>query len=218
MPKGKKGFQKGHHINRGATFSVEHRRKLAEAKKGRKLSEITRARMSASQRRYYALPVLGMKRRARMSEVSEGQNNPFYGKHHTEATRQKMSNADKELWKNADHAKKMFEAQQHKPNQEELFLDALIQLNFPDEFKYVGDGKVWIEGKNPDWININGKKIVIEYNGFVWGVDIPNVGHSLKKDTLKAEHYAKYGFKTINLSRDDLNERTVVTRIKLFLR
>ena len=53
------------------------------------------------------------------------------------------------------------------PTNDEKYLDAILQLNFPHEWKYVGDGNFWIEGRNPDFVNCNGKKIVIEYNGFL---------------------------------------------------
>jgi hypothetical protein len=60
-------------------FSEEHRRKLREAKLGKKLPESTKAKMSA---------------------VRSGENNPFYGKTHSETTkkllREKKNHISKE--------------------------------------------------------------------------------------------------------------------------
>lgn len=52
-----------------------------------------------------------------------------------------------------------------KPNEYGKILDAILQEIFPNEWKYVGDGQLIINGKNPDWVNINGKKQLIE----LWG-------------------------------------------------
>jgi hypothetical protein len=103
-----------------------------------------------------------------------------------------------------------------RPNKEEIYIDAILQLNFPKEWKYVGDGKLWIEGKNPDFTNINGQKIVIEYNGFRGktknGI---NFGHTPEKDKAKSEHYAKYGLATINLYPEDIkSEIELINKIK----
>jgi len=46
----------------------------------------------------------------------------------------------------------------------EKVVDELIRFITPDRFRYVGDGKVWIKGKCPDWIN-EGEKKIIELSG-----------------------------------------------------
>ena len=47
-----------------------------------------------------------------------------------------------------------------KSSLETKFEDIINQFNLP--YKFVGDGKFFIERKNPDFININGEKIAIE--------------------------------------------------------
>lgn len=119
-----------------------------------------------------------------------------------------LSDAGKKRWRDNEYAKNIFSKQHKRPNTQELYLDAFLQLNFPKQWKYVGDGKIWIEGKNPDFININGKKIVIEYNGF-------KLTHTPEKDKDKTEHYAHFGFDTINLYEKDLkNEAELINTIR----
>lgn len=97
-----------------------------------------------------------------------------------------------------------------KPNQQELYIDAILQLNFPHEWRYVGDGEVWISRKNPDFINVNGKKLLIEFNGFYT--------HTKERDEAKAQHYLAYGFRTLNLYYPDIkNENLIVEKIKGFI-
>jgi hypothetical protein len=137
----------------------------------------------------------------------------------SETSKNKMSQKKKDSWRNPLYAKKQSITIGRKPNQDELYVDAILQLDFPNEWKYVGDGKFWIEGKNPDFVNVNGKKIVIEYNGFR-AIDRTGkiFGHTEEKDQAKTYHYAKYGFKTINLYRKDLNNLEEILKNKFILR
>jgi len=69
----------------------------------------------------------------------------------------------------------------------ESYLEYWLNRNKPGEYKYVGSSReVCIGGKFPDFINVNGKKEVIELFGFYW--------HSEEEVEKKIEHYKKYGF------------------------
>ena len=81
--------------------------------------------------------------------------------------------------------------------QPELMFEAICKSNnLP--FHYVGDGQVWIgkKGKkqlNPDFIEVNGKKICIEIMGRYW--HSPLLNKNLREDALQAyreKHYRKY--------------------------
>jgi len=70
------------------------------------------------------------------------------------------------------------------------------------QYKYVGNGEVWIGNKNPDFIEINGKKLLIEvYNSYFKG----STKESCKQyEKERYQHFAKYGYKTIFLNEFDL--------------
>ena len=126
-------------------------------------------------------------------------------------TRLKLSQLHKRLWKDPKYAINFFKKLARKPNKDELYLNNILKNYFPNEWKYVGDGKIWIDGRNPDFINNNGKKIVIEYNGF-------RLKHTKEYDRKKTLHYKKYGFKTINIYPKELkNEKELVDRIKMVI-
>lgn len=57
-----------------------------------------------------------------------------------------------------------------KPNKLEILLNSLLEKHFPDEFLFNGDLSqgVMLGGLIPDFININGKKKVIELFGDYW--------------------------------------------------
>ena len=122
--------------NKGKTLSEEHKRKDSEALKGRIISEEHRNKISEALKGKKKSEEHKKKLRVPKSEehvknVSNalkgkyvGENNPFYGKKHTEEikqklresnlgkktseeTKQKSSNSHKELWKNKEFVDKM---------------------------------------------------------------------------------------------------------------
>jgi group I intron endonuclease len=110
-------------VKKGKKFSEEHCRKIGDAHRGRKVPLVSRKRLSKSvktlwqnadfQDRWHASRwdaahrksqgdksrgrVYSAEIRARMSaghkDTQNGKDNPFYGRHHTEATKQKIRDA-----------------------------------------------------------------------------------------------------------------------------
>lgn len=120
--------------------------------------------------------------------------------------RQKIA---KDLWKNKEYREKVF--LNIKPNKKEIFLLKLLNYAFPNEWKYVGNGKVWINGKCPDFINVDGKKLLIELYGDYW--------HKGQNGEDRINHFAKYGFKTLIIWEKELrNQNQVIYRINNFLK
>lgn len=110
--------------------------------------------------------------------------------------------------------RKGFEAVRRKPTAPELKLAAIIE-RYGLPYRYVGDGAIWIESCNPDFINIDGAKGIIELFGTYW--------HTTKikkwRDTEsgRAYRYAEYGFKTLVIWENELkDEKAVVKKIKKF--
>ena len=103
-----------------------------------------------------------------------------------------------------------------KPNRPEKKLIKLFKLNnLP--YKYVGNGQVIIGNKNPDFINCNGQKKIIEMFGDYW--------HSEKNKKLNWKItefgtkaiYSQYGFKTLVIWQSELdNLDSVLERVKKF--
>ena len=80
-----------------------------------------------------------------------------------------------------------------KPTGTEVLLDEWLQESYPGEWKYVGNNEVRIGNKNPDFININGKKAVIELFGSYHHGLAEVTGGSRSEDST-ITHYKKYGF------------------------
>jgi very-short-patch-repair endonuclease len=83
-----------------------------------------------------------------------------------------------------------------KPNKHEKYL-ILFFKKYKLPFKYVGDFSIWINGKNPDFINKK-KKLIIEYFGDYWHQD-------KLKDKKRLNKFKLKDYKTLIIRTKDLN-------------
>lgn len=193
-------------------------------KKGYKQSEEHRRKLSLSHK--------GKKYKAMSDKGRENMSNAHKGHRHSEETKRKMSKSHKEgltkkvrekysnrqikLWQNSEYKEKqlkaIFEGYKLRPTKSERQLKRLLGKLFPNEYKYVGDGTFWINGKNPDFINVNGQKKVIELFGDYWHSK-RITGLSKKKHLQKRiNHFAKYGFKTLIVWECELQDVKSLSR------
>jgi hypothetical protein len=141
----------------------------------------------------------------------KGKDAPMFGKHHSSEalkkigegnqgksrsskTRKKISRFQKELWKNPEHAKKVFA--HRSPNSKELECFDIIDSVAPKDFKFVGNGEFVLGGKCPDFMNVNGKKLLIEFNSEYW--------HKGENTRTRYRHFAKYGHRTLFIWQREL--------------
>lgn len=102
---------------------------------------------------------------------------------------------------------KGFKARFRRPTRpEKRFIAFCRQYNLP--FKYIGKGDVWIGKRNPDFIDCNGRKVVVEILGNYWHK--PEDAFSMKKD------YAQYGFECITIWENETKDESRL--LGLFLR
>jgi len=150
------------------------------------------------------------------------------GKHHSEQTRRKMNishggdgrfkferlptciDCGKEL---GDYRSKRCKScntkEQHRrnafnynttPNKPERQLNKLLNKLLPKQYKFVGDNKIMIDTFNPDFVNCNGQKKIIELYGDYWH-KLPEV---MKRDKRRKIAYKKYGYKTLIIWENEL--------------
>ena len=198
----------------GKPHSQQIRKRIGDAQKGEKNHRWNKHN-SEKQKNAVKIALSGISRSEEVKQKIKNtkREHPFYP---SIEIKSKESEAGKIRWKNPEYAKMMAEKLNLKPNDEELYLDAILQLNYPNTWKYVGDNAFGIEGKYPDWIHIQGEKAVIEYNGFRIKdkADI-TYGHTNEKDIAKTEHYQKYGYKTINIYKEDLDHpEKIIKKVK----
>lgn len=112
-------------------------------------------------------------------------------------------------FQNPEWVKNLYKARNAKPNKAELKLIGILDKNFPNEWEYVGDGKMILAGKIPDFINVNGKKQVIELFGRYW--------HRGENPQDRIDLFKQFGFSTVIIMDNELkDERLIVERVQDF--
>lgn len=127
--------------------------------------------------------------------------------------RKKTCVTQKKLWSNADYRNKQIKmlrkSSSIRPTRPEKIVLQICQLNnLP--FNYVGDGKVIINGFNPDFIDKDSRKI-IEVNGFYWH----NLPENRKRDILKKSIFRRMGYAILFLKELDIykNPQKIVEKL-----
>ena len=114
--------------------------------------------------------------------------------------------ASKKTWEIPGYRVKVVRASRaatrNKQNKSEKLLNRLLQTFLPKEYKFVGDGKVIIDGFCPDFININGQKKIIEFFGNYWH----NKPEVVERDKRRLITYKKYGYKTLIIWGQELKD------------
>lgn len=189
------------------TFSSEHIKKLRESHIGKPVSLETRRKLHDKN----IGKILSKEHKIKIGIAHKGKIGWNKGKHHTERTKKRISEAlkgDKHpQYRNSDNILKITKNIQKRPTKiETIFKGICEKNNIP--FHYTGDGQLWIgtEKKlNPDFIEANGKKICVEIFGEYWHNRLINPG--LTEDRTmpyRKEHYKIYGWKSIFLWETDL--------------
>jgi len=148
-------------------------------------------------------------KQARCQKYS-GEGNPRFGAVVSPETRAKISEDHKRRCQDPQEIARLLKQVTctMKPTKlEQRVIQIIEEYNLP--FKYVGNGKVWIAGKCPDFINTNGRKQFIEVFGIYW--------HDMFDVARRIEHFHEYGFDTLVIWEDELvNIPKVTKRIKRF--
>lgn len=83
----------------------------------------------------------------------------------------------------------------------------------PKEYKFTGDGGIILGGFNPDFINCNGQKKIIELYGDYWH----NKKELISRDKRRLKTYKKYGYKLLIIWEHELKDpEKVISKIMEF--
>jgi len=105
----------------------------------------------------------------------------------------------RKLWKSSETRDEMtkkllFNTLKRPTSYEQKIIDLCHRSHLP--FKYVGNRQVIICYRNPDFIEINGKKLLIEIYDSYW--------HPKNYEESRSKIFSKYGFKTLFLNEKDI--------------
>ena len=178
-------------------------RRIAMARARKVLQESGTAPWNKGERGCYSEETL-----RKMGTDKAGKSSSMKGKHFPLEVAIENRRRALSYWQDPEYVFKQMKARGVKPNKPEHKLIVLIEENnLP--YKYVGDGQFILGGKCPDFLNVNGKKQVIELFGTYW--------HDILDIARRTEHFRQYGFDTLVIWEDELKDRQKVTaKIKRF--
>jgi len=114
---------------------------------------------------------------------------------------------NRKMTEDPEFAKSVFEKRQFKQTSLEKELEALLKEDAPDEWKYVGDGQVWFAGMNPDFMNINGKKKIIEVNGCYWHeCEECGFGEGDPKEEKRIQKFNGFGWEVLTIWEHEFDD------------
>ena len=132
------------------------------------------------------------------------------GKQHSEKTKQILSENSFKNWENPLYIEKYRNGLNLKPNKPETFLLNLLNDLYPNEWKYTGDFSFTINGKCPDFTNVNGQKQLIELFGDYW--------HKDDNPQDRVGIFKEFGWNTLVIWEKELKDiGKVIERIRIYI-
>ena len=170
------GFKKGHiPWNTGLRMSDEIKEKISKFNKGKTLSNEHKAKIGIANRGKVrseeAKKLVSDKNRGR---IPWNKGTSLFS-HCSDESKQKIKDG--------------FRKMMCKPNYSEVKLEQILNDLYPNEWRYIGNGVVWIGDKNPDFMNVNGQKKLIELFGEQW--------HKPEDEEIRKSHFKEFGFNTL---------------------
>lgn len=204
--------------NKGRQFTDDTKKKMSESKKGKKLSESHKKKISEGNKGRSCPNLKGENNPAKRPEVRKkiSENNSMKNP----KVREKHQKAVKDLWQNPEYVKKVMEGTARRPTKPEQKLESILNHIFPYEYRYNGNFncRIVISGKIPDFVNINGKKKLIEFNGcyfhncpVCYPDGVETYKDANKRDAKRIELFKKYGWDTLVIWEHDMKDIALVT-------
>ena len=176
-------------------FSCPDNRRRARDKALKQWSDPEkRALMTDGNRRRAEDPITRKKISETVKSIWHDQDGPY----RTEEKMNKLSNSMLKLWKDPEYVSKIKKSRLLKPNKAERKLLGILNDLFPNEWKFVGDFSFMIDGKNPDFLNVNGQKKLIELFGDYW--------HQGDNPQDRIDIFKPFGFDTLVVWESELGD------------
>lgn len=194
-------------------YKISTGKKISKAKIGKPHkphSEETKLKMSLNNSRYW-------QGKHRSKEWKEKVSNKLILYRQRPEVKQKTSKISKKLWQKEAYReiviKNALKGLLKRPTSfEKKLIDLINENNLP--FKYIGNGDLIIGYKNPDFIETNGKKLLIETYAKFW--------HPQNYEKQRSKLFKKFGYKTLFLNENHLQSRNwqkiCLNKISMFMK
>ena len=182
--------------SKGKKLSKEHVKKVQLANIGQKRLPEAIQKMRESTLSLWENP-----------EYREKNIQSHLGQTRTPEASEKARKAMLQLWSNPEWAinqiKAMAKGKHHlRPNCSEILLQEILNKYFPKIWKFVGNGKLVIGRKNPDFINIFTRNHLIELYGTYW--------HRNDNPQDMINYYREYEYKCLVIWENELDKTNLI--------
>jgi len=195
------------------------------ASKAKRVGKHWGRHFSDSDKEKSRLTMLSPEVNEKISSKLRGEKNPFFGKHHTAEQRRISSERNKELIRTSPEYRKQLLEYAYKgwltltkqlqryrslglPNPAENKLYAILEDLCPGQYSY-NNGWFQLGGKIPDFVNINGKKKLIELFGEGY--------HKKIEEETRPAYLKQYGWDTLVVWAKEIDSGVAFQKIKHFL-
>jgi hypothetical protein len=182
--------------NKNRIISSETRQKLSESSTGRLWSDERKKKLSD----YWMGRVITREQRDAIRESLLRQHD-------------RLSASAKLLWQDPVKVEKMVakmrKARQVRPNNLESSIIEMLNKNFPDEWKYTGNGGLVINRYCPDFLRNHGHNQLIEIYGDYW--------HKGENPQDRIDLFDSFGYKTLVLWESEVHKMSEAEFIKCII-
>jgi hypothetical protein len=179
--------------NKGRKHTTETRNKMSQAGKGRIVSEATKKKIAQQ-----------LTGKPRSEAVKQAMRN--YWLQHKDISIERGKAAWKDPIKVKTMLHNMGKARGVKPNKLEFSMAEMLSKHFPDEWEYVGDGRLIIGKWCPDFVRNHGNNQLIELFGDYW--------HRGENPQDRIDLFKQHGYDTIVIWQSELKKLGEVEIIK----
>lgn len=203
------------HISERTKMGWKAKKATGFIKRGSPKSEETREKIRQASLNQWSNP----KTRKRIlnattsSEANEKRRQAILGRKCTPEHKEKVRQKALQQWRNPETRDRLIKSllNMRSPNNLEIKVLDMLNSNFDNEWKFVGNGELIIGGFNPDFINANGRKLIIEFFGRPW--------HKPHEEKLRQKIFAQYGYRTLIIWSEELRDKSkLVARIDTWLK
>ncbi len=186
----------------GFSHSEESKNKMSLAKKGKPghpVSEETKLKISIARKGTH----LSEEQKRKLCGKT-GVKSPNYGKSMPLETKVKISESVKKRYSDPEYIQRKAVGMQISPNKPETKILKILDSLYPNEWKFTGDWSFTISGRNPDFVNCNGQKKIIELFGDYW--------HKGENPQDRADIFSPFGYETLVIWECELKNMGSVKR------
>ncbi len=136
------------------------------------------------------------------------------GKHLSQITKEKLRKKAIKQWQNPEYIKMMFKASSAKPTKMEIKFNSVLQEVLPSEYALNVRKEIMTLGRKiPDFVNVKGKKKIIELFGNYWHTG--KMARYTEKERI--DYFRDFGWDTLIIWENELkNIKTLTQKILEF--